>query len=63
MGPEAFAHFLSRWPDRPELAYESAELTVVHRVEDINVVVGGGVGKHSSWIPTFGQSFSAIREL
>jgi hypothetical protein len=63
MGPEAFAHFLSRWPDRPDLDYDTAMLSIAHRPDDINVLVAGGPGKHSSWLPTFGQTYSAIVEL
>jgi hypothetical protein len=63
MGPESFAHYLSRWPDRPDLDYETAQLSIVHKVEDINILVAGGPGKHSSWIPTFGQTYSSIVDL
>jgi hypothetical protein len=63
MGPEAFAHYLSRWPDRPDLDYESAMVAIAHRAEDINVLVAGGPGKHSSWIPTFGQTVSVVVEV
>ena len=28
---------------------------IVHRPEDISVIVVGGAGKHSSWQPTFGD--------
>jgi hypothetical protein len=63
LGREAFDHFVSRWPGQPVVSYEDDELEIVARPEDINIVVAGGPGKHSCWLPTFGQSFSAIERV
>jgi hypothetical protein len=63
MGREAFDHFLSRWPGRPRLDFETARLPLAPGPEDIHIAVAGGPGKHSSWLPTFGQTYSAIEKL
>ena len=33
---------------------EETMLQIVDRPEDIHIVVAGGPGKHSAWMPTFG---------
>jgi hypothetical protein len=63
LGREAFEHFVSRWPGQPDVDFDTHELTVAASPDDINILVAGGPGKHSSWIPTFGQSYSAIARI
>lgn len=63
MGREAFDHYVSRWPGQPHVDFGTAMLEIAARPEDLHVLVAGGPGKHSSWLPTFGQSFSAIERL
>lgn len=63
MGREAFEHFTSHWPIDEDLDFESSTISVVNSAEEINVVVAGGPGKHSSWLPTFGLTYSAIEKL
>ena len=36
---------------------------MVQKAEDLIVIVTGGAGKHSAWIPTFGNTRSATRAL
>jgi hypothetical protein len=35
-------------------------LPIAERPEDIHVIVAGGPGKHSSWLPTFGRMTSPV---
>ncbi len=43
--------------------FADSELVPVGRREDIVVMVLGGAGKHSCFIPTFGMSYSATRHI
>lgn len=38
-------------------------VTVAQRAEDVMVMVGGGAGKHSMWVPTFGATRSVTRAI
>lgn len=42
---------------------EDGRVAVTRRAEEICIVVAGGPGKHSMWIPTFGITFSVTRPL
>jgi hypothetical protein len=42
---------------------ENGHVAVTRRAEEIRIVVAGGPGKHSMWIPTFGLLFSVTRAL
>ena len=42
---------------------DEALCPIVGKPEDINVVVTGGPGKHSAFIPTFGTSKSVTRKV
>ena len=65
LGGDCYEHFTGRWPDDeprpPEM--ETSLLALTRTPEQIHVLVAGGAGKHSSWIPTFGLSYSATVEL
>lgn len=63
MGPEAFENFTKHWEHRQGLDYETSELALSGSPEDIHVVVAGGPGKHSTWLPTFGLTYSAVEKL
>ncbi len=41
-------------PDTPLVIDEDSELAIAEAPEYIHVIVAGGPGKHSSWLPTFG---------
>jgi hypothetical protein len=45
-------------PDRIKGRYELCETP-----EQIRILVAGGAGKHSSWLPTFGLTYSSTVEL
>jgi hypothetical protein len=49
-----FADRLAEWGNRIPLVREPAH---------IRILVAGGPGKHSSWCPTFGATFSASRRI
>lgn len=63
MGKEAFEHFTSHWPRKEEIDFETGTLEIVDNPSEISVVVAGGPGKHSSWLPTFGLTYSTIEKL
>jgi hypothetical protein len=42
---------------------DDALVPIVGKPEDINIVVTGGPGKHSSFIPTFGTSKSVTKKV
>jgi hypothetical protein len=63
MGREAFDHFLRSWPDKDSMDFETSTLPICATPEEIHIVVAGGPGKHSSWLPTFGLTYSAIEKL
>ena len=50
-------------PDWVDLTDDEALCPIVGKPEDIHVVVSGGPGKHSAFIPTFGTSFSVTRKI
>jgi len=49
-----FAGRLAEWGGR---------IPLVRKPIDIRILVAGGPGKHSSWCPTFGATFSATRRI
>ncbi len=55
--------FLVNFKDRYANATEETSVPAVQRAEDIIIVVIGGAGKHSAYIPTFGATKSVTRAL
>jgi hypothetical protein len=55
--------FRIKWPERYAKAGPEARVPITQRAEDIMVVVLGGAGKHSMYIPTFGETRSVTRAL
>ncbi len=51
------------WPDWVDQADDDALCPIVGKPEDIHIVVTGGPGKHSAFIPTFGTSKSVTRKI
>ena len=51
------------WPDWVDRDDDDALCPIVDRPEDIHLVVTGGPGKHSAFIPTFGTSRSVTRKI
>lgn len=49
------------WPDWVNAEDDEALCPIVGKPEDIHIVVTGGPGKHSAFIPTFGTSKSVTR--
>jgi hypothetical protein len=62
LGEEEFRYISHYWPDHGlDMAeYPEALLPLCDRAELIRIVVAGGAGKHTSWLPTFGITYSAI---
>jgi hypothetical protein len=51
------------WPDWVDPNDDEALCPIVGKPEDIHLVVTGGPGKHSAFIPTFGTSKSVTRKI
>jgi hypothetical protein len=51
------------WPDWVNQEDDEALCPIVGQPEDIHIVVTGGPGKHSAFIPTFGTSKSVTRRI
>jgi hypothetical protein len=51
------------WPDWVDQDDDEALCPIVGKPEDIHIVVTGGPGKHSAFIPTFGTSKSVTRKI
>jgi hypothetical protein len=51
------------WPDWVDQEDDEALCPIVGKPEDIHVVVTGGPGKHSAFVPTFGTSKSVTRKI
>ncbi len=51
------------WPDWVDQEDDEALCPIVGAPEDIHVVVTGGPGKHSAFVPTFGTSRSVTRKI
>jgi hypothetical protein len=51
------------WPDWVDSEDDDALCPIVARPDDIHIVVTGGPGKHSAFIPTFGTSKSVTRRI
>ena len=52
-----------KFPERYANSGPDTPVTMVQRPEDFNIVVIGGAGKHSAYIPTFGGTRSVTRAL
>ena len=50
------------WPDWVDQGDDEALCPIVGKPEDIHIVVTGGPGKHSAFVPTFGTSKSVTRK-
>jgi hypothetical protein len=53
----------TNWPDWVDQSDDEALCPVVGKPADIHIVVTGGPGKHSAFIPTFGTSKSVTRRI
>lgn len=51
------------WPDWVDQNDDEALCPIVGKPEDIHIVVTGGPGKHSAFVPTFGTSKSVTRKI
>ena len=51
------------WPDWVNANDDDALCPIVGQPEDIHIVVTGGPGKHSAFVPTFGTSKSVTRKI
>ena len=51
------------WPKALTTLDDRALLPVVERAADINIIVAGGAGKHSLFIPSFGITRSVTRPI
>jgi hypothetical protein len=51
------------WPRWIDQSDDEARVPIVERPEDIHVIVSGGAGKHSAFIPTVGIQKSVTRKI
>lgn len=58
MSEEQLAHTRDWVQGIPSYIDDHGRVAVVRQPEDIRLVVAGGPGKHSLWVPTFGITFS-----
>lgn len=54
---------MHEWPDWIDVGDDDAEIPIVGAPEEILVLVAGGHGKHSAFIPTFGLNKSVTRRI
>ncbi len=54
---------MERWPKWIDQESDETLVPIVGQPEDIHVMVAGGAGKHSSFIPTFGITKSVTRRI
>lgn len=54
---------MARWPKWIAQQDDSATIPIVGRPEDIHIIVAGGAGKHSAFIPTFGVTKSVTKRI
>ena len=54
---------MPRWPKWINQGDDSTSVPIVGQPEDIHVIVAGGAGKHSSFIPTFGVTKSVTKRM
>jgi len=52
-----------KWPGEFEKPGEDVRIPLARRAEDFMVLVAGGVGKHSAFIPTFGTTQAPTRAI
>ncbi len=57
------AYKAENWPDWVDQDDDEALCPIVGKPEDIHIVVTGGPGKHSAFVPTFGTSKSVTRKI
>jgi hypothetical protein len=48
---------------RERLDTFGGRIPIAHDPQDIRIVVAGGVGKHSAWLPTFGPTYSQTQRI
>ena len=58
--PENAAHFLGEGTGKPP---SQTRVPVASAAQDLIVLVAGGAGKHSCFIPTFGETRAVTRPL
>lgn len=60
MSSDSFEHFSLAHPDRPNMDSTEGEtqIDICGSPDDIKMIVTGGPGKHSSWLPGFGLTYS-----
>ncbi len=61
--PENIERFSKRYPEHWSNHTPETLIPIAAAAEDINIVVAGGAGKHSCFIPTFGHTHAVTRAL
>jgi hypothetical protein len=64
MAPKQLAHIKSSMPDSTGYINKDQTLGICRDAADIKILVAGGSGKHSAWVPTFGiGTYSVTRPI
>jgi hypothetical protein len=64
MSSKQLAHIKDFLPDPTDHIDENQTIGVCREAADIKILVAGGAGKHSAWVPTFGAgSYSITRRI
>jgi hypothetical protein len=64
MAPKQLAHIKSCLSDSTDYINENQTIGIVRDAADIRILVAGGSGKHSAWVPTFGiGTYSVTRPI
>jgi hypothetical protein len=54
---------MDNWPKWIDRHNDEMRVPIVGNPKDINLLVAGGPGKHSAFIPTFGMQRSVTRKI
>ncbi len=64
MAPKQLAHIMSSMPDSSGYINEDQTVGLCREEAEIKILVAGGSGKHSAWVPTFGVgTYSVTRPI
>ncbi len=64
MSPKQLAHIKASLPDSTTYIDEDQTIGICRDEADIKILVAGGAGKHSAWVPTFGVgTYSVTRPI
>ncbi|MFC1895570.1 hypothetical protein ACFL0Q_02760 [Thermodesulfobacteriota bacterium] len=63
MSQKQLEHIQAMLRDPSGFIDENRTIGICREMSDLHILVSGGAGKHSAWVPTFGFSYSATRTV